>query len=106
MCIFSSNPTAASPPSFKYGSLLVGGVPSSYFVSLSKVGTSSPFVGCIADVTFNGALINFANSTEYDGVTIGRCSEADADEAAIIPHAGDYFKSSSCVVRTGTSVFF
>ncbi|KAK6627794.1 hypothetical protein RUM44_010273 [Polyplax serrata] len=82
-----SNPTAASPPSFKYGSLLVGGVPSSYFVSLSKVGTSSPFVGCIADVTFNGALINFANSTEYDGVTIGRCSEADADEAAIIPHA-------------------
>ena len=78
----------SNPPSFKFGSLLVGGVPASNVVSLSKVGTSSPFVGCIADVTFNGILINFANSSDYNGVNIGRCSEADADEAAIVPHTG------------------
>ncbi|CAG0878724.1 unnamed protein product [Darwinula stevensoni] len=54
--------------------LFFGGVPGTY-----SPGTypRSRFVGCIADTTVNGDLVNFANSTEGFGAQLESCPIAD-----------------------------
>ncbi|KAL0280200.1 UNVERIFIED_CONTAM: hypothetical protein PYX00_001570 [Menopon gallinae] len=76
---------APTPPSFKYGNLYFGGVPPTYAITLGKTASTTPFVGCIGDATFNGHLINFANLTDFDGVLIGKCFANDS-APVVIPH--------------------
>lgn len=40
---------------------------------MGMVGSTEPFVGCIADVTVNGNVINFANSKEKKNEILGKC---------------------------------
>ncbi|KAL3275279.1 hypothetical protein HHI36_020047 [Cryptolaemus montrouzieri] len=66
-----------SPPTplhILYGNLFIGGLPSTLTAASGMVGSTEPFVGCIADVTLNGNVINFANSTDKKNEILGKCA--------------------------------
>lgn len=86
----------ATAPSFKFGSLFVGGAPSDYPLGVGKVASTAPFSGCIGDVTFNGVLVNFANATDRENVLVGKCTETET-QPAVIPHGGLYRLSFLCL---------
>lgn len=67
------------PEAFRFASLHIGGVPSSYLTNLGKMSTSEGFIGCISDVAFNGILVNFANSSVSSSAFIGKCEDPDLD---------------------------
>ena len=54
--------------------LFFGGVPAAHFPGTYP---RSRFVGCIADTTVNGELVNFADSTEGFGAQLESCPIAD-----------------------------
>ncbi|XP_023289722.1 laminin subunit alpha, partial [Orussus abietinus] len=69
--------TDAAPPAlqFLYGSLYIGGAPVAF--GLNGIKEYHPFVGCIGDATLNGAIINFANTTERPHAVLGKCKGGD-----------------------------
>lgn len=69
-----STDSAPPPLNYLYGSLYIGGLPS----SLDPEGRIVPFVGCIGDATLNGeVIINFANTTERPYAFLGKCKGGD-----------------------------
>lgn len=58
-----------------YGSLYIGGLPAAF--GIPQTGAMTPFVGCIGDATLNGAIINFANTTERPHALLGKCKLGD-----------------------------
>lgn len=65
-----STDSAPPPLHFLYGSLYIGGLPS----SIDSNGKIVPFVGCIGDATLNSEIIiNFANTTERPNAFLGKC---------------------------------
>ncbi|XP_063239907.1 laminin subunit alpha [Bacillus rossius redtenbacheri] len=75
---FDTFQTDSAPPmlQFLYGRLYFGGLPNAA-EARGPGAAFAPFVGCLGDVTVNGAFVNFANVTERVGAVLGRCpSEA------------------------------
>ncbi|GJQ84232.1 LanA [Trypoxylus dichotomus] len=84
--------TDSAPPSLDilYGNLYIGGIPSNFIAKQGHIASSESFVGCIADATLNGSIINFANSTEKVGDILGTCvldakAAPDFDEVPELP---------------------
>lgn len=74
--------TDSSPPPLHIlnGHLYIGGLPEDYVIptsmTLAPVSTV-PFAGCIGDATWNGIIINFANTTDRPGTSLGKCKGSD-----------------------------
>ncbi|CAK1588443.1 unnamed protein product [Parnassius mnemosyne] len=69
---YFSTDAAPAPLHILDGVLFVGGVQPSYVVG-GKVGSKTPFEGCIADVTINGRVLNLLEPFSNHSVTFGRC---------------------------------
>lgn len=69
----SSTDSPPPPLHILYGDLYFGGLPNNIVVKENSVGSSKPFVGCIADAILNGTILNFANSTDKLGEILGKC---------------------------------
>ncbi|CAB3226438.1 unnamed protein product [Arctia plantaginis] len=69
---YFSTDTAPAPLHILDGVLFVGGVQPGYVVG-GKVGTKTPFNGCIADATINGRVLNLLEPFSNHSVTFGRC---------------------------------
>lgn len=54
--------------------MYVGGVPRNLKVLRGTVGSEKPFFGCIADLTVNGNVKNFANTTDRRREILDRCT--------------------------------
>ncbi|CAH0547112.1 unnamed protein product [Brassicogethes aeneus] len=67
--------TDAPPPPLHilYGHMYVGGLPTKIKPLASMVGSTVQFSGCITDLTVNGAVKNFANSTEKSNEYLASC---------------------------------
>lgn len=75
--LFSSFDSTDSPPEPLHilsGVLFVGGVQPGYVVG-GKVGSKTPFKGCIADATINGRVLNLLEPFSNHSVTFGRCGK-------------------------------
>ncbi|XP_054012773.1 laminin subunit alpha [Hylaeus anthracinus] len=57
------------------GSMYIGGLPATF--GILQTGMMTPFVGCIGDATLNGAIINFANTTDRPHAFLGKCKSGD-----------------------------
>ncbi|KAJ8736784.1 hypothetical protein PYW07_000055 [Mythimna separata] len=69
---YFSTDTAPAPLHILEGVLFIGGVQPGYVVG-GKVGTKTPFNGCIADATINGRVQNLLEPYSYSTTTFGRC---------------------------------
>lgn len=71
--------TDSSPPTLYilYGSLYIGGVPQNIRNNYQNQ-PFDPFVGQIGDATFNGVIINFANTTERPNALLGTSRASDS----------------------------
>ncbi|KAK9871509.1 hypothetical protein WA026_012880 [Henosepilachna vigintioctopunctata] len=70
---FIATDSPPTPLHILYGNLFIGGLPPSLTAMPEMVGTMEPFIGCIADVTLNGNVINFANKTDKKNEIFGKC---------------------------------
>ncbi|CAL7933589.1 unnamed protein product [Xylocopa violacea] len=79
---YSSN---VEPPELQipYGSLYIGGLPTSF--GIPQTGAMTPFIGCIGDATLNGVIINFANTTERPHALLGKCKLGDPSSLPAMP---------------------
>ncbi|KAJ8738019.1 hypothetical protein PYW08_000614 [Mythimna loreyi] len=69
---YFSTDTAPAPLHILEGVLFIGGVQPGYVVG-GKVGTKTPFNGCIADASINGNVQNLLVPFSYSTTTFGRC---------------------------------
>lgn len=58
-----------APLDIKSAFIYLGGTPS----NLPFESHHEPFAGCIGDVTVNGVIINFANTTDRPNTILGKC---------------------------------
>ncbi|XP_050301015.1 laminin subunit alpha [Anthonomus grandis grandis] len=67
--------TDSTPPPLHilHGKLFVGGLPRKYSPTRGALGSDQPFHGCIADLTVNGRVMNFANTTDKSFEILDRC---------------------------------
>ncbi|XP_066250557.1 laminin subunit alpha isoform X1 [Euwallacea similis] len=56
-----------------FADMYVGGLPRKIVPKTNTVGSSKPFHGCIADLTVNGKVKNFANTTDKAFEILGKC---------------------------------
>lgn len=67
-----------------FAHMYVGGLPNSFRPLAGTVGTDKPFHGCIADLTVNGNVKNFANTTDKSFEILDKCV-LDVDYLPIDP---------------------
>ncbi|XP_066588247.1 laminin subunit alpha [Prorops nasuta] len=66
-----SSDSSPLPLNLQNANLFIGGLPK--YVKANEPEVQTPFVGCIGDTTVNGAIVNFANTTEKPNAYLGKC---------------------------------
>ncbi|XP_045458049.1 laminin subunit alpha [Melitaea cinxia] len=100
---YFSTDSAPAPLHILDGVLFVGGVQPGYVVG-GKVGSKTPFKGCIADATINGRVLNLLEPFSNHSVTFGRCGKTTTtggvppdSNAWPVPQRGDVLPTPSIV---------
>lgn len=70
--VFESD-VAPPPLHISQGEIYFGGLPESYSPLRGAIASTSYFVGCISDVTVNGQVVNFADSTDKKNAVLNNC---------------------------------
>ncbi|CAG9771124.1 unnamed protein product [Ceutorhynchus assimilis] len=72
---YSKKVTDSTPPPLHilFANMYVGGLPRNYKVASGTLGSKQPFHGCIADLTVNGNVKNFANTTDKSFEILDKC---------------------------------
>ncbi|KAL1517260.1 hypothetical protein ABEB36_001047 [Hypothenemus hampei] len=72
---YGNKVTDATPPPLHilFGHIYVGGLPEKLNPLPGRVGSTQSFQGCIADLTVNGNLKNFANTTDKSNEILDKC---------------------------------
>lgn len=70
--MYVSTDTAPAPLHIVDGVLFIGGVQPGYVVG-GRVGTRTPFSGCIADASVNGRVLNLLEPFSNSSIVFGRC---------------------------------
>lgn len=70
--MFSSEFTT-KPLNIKSGDIYFGGLPKGFTARRNALATSENFIGCIKEVTIDGHIVNFAQSTNSHGAHLDTC---------------------------------